>query len=141
MISMVGRLDESGMKKIADKGKGQYIHAPNPDDLRRIFLTIGETLQSEYVLEYDSPNNIVDGRRRSLEVRVKSGASGTEAFGHYDVAGLIATGAGRRASGDSGAQPQSAPFAIVFLPLALGMACLIGLPYALWLRPKSGSRD
>lgn len=139
MISLMGgKSDETGMKKLAEQGNGQYIYAPTPEKLKDIYINIGETLQNEYTLEYDSPNPVEDGLTRNVTVTVRKGDSGTQAKSEYHVPGVISTGGSKRPTpADGSAAPveqASAPFATVVLPLATLLGLLFAVPYYVWLR-------
>jgi Ca-activated chloride channel family protein len=141
-----GRVDEAGMKKMAAAGNGRYFHAPSGDQLKSIFVGIGETLQNEYVLEWDSPNPIEDGSNRKVVVTARHGPSGTRASSELHIPGVIATGAPRRPArapeaGTPGppAEALDPPVTSVFFPLGLILAGAFGVPYFFWLRsgPKA----
>lgn len=141
MISLMGgKSDEVGMKKLAEQGNGKYLYAPTPDKLKEIYLNIGETLQNEYTLEYDSPNLREDGLTRHLTVTVRKGPSGTQAKADYHVPGMISTGASKRPVPDESTdsapvkERTAPPFATVVLPLATLLGLLFGVPYYIWLR-------
>jgi len=141
MISLMGgKSDETGMKKLAEQGNGKYIYAPTPEKLKDIYVNIGETLQNEYFLEYDSPNPVEDGLTRNLTVTVRKGDSGAQAKSDYHVPGVIATGGSKRPAhveGSAGAPPVERappPFATVILPLATLLGMLFAVPYYVWLR-------
>lgn len=138
MVSLEGgKSEEAGMKKLAGGGK-TYLHAPTPDKLKDIYVKIGETLQNEYVVEWDSPNPIEDGSNRKVVVTVRNGPSGTLARTAYQVPGVYTTGAGQAAAtGDEPGARQSPPFLGVVIPLGLLLTGLFVGPYLYWLRPKT----
>jgi VWFA-related protein len=146
MISMEGgKSDDKGMQKMADKSNGKFysIDPANPaslDKLKDIYVSIGDSLRDEYVLEYQSPNPREDGSIRPVVVTVRNGPVGTKARSSYHVPGLLATGAGSvpanpDAAGDAaGDAPPS--LALIFFPLVLMLATAFAVPYFFWLRPR-----
>jgi Mg-chelatase subunit ChlD len=145
MVSLpTGKFDEAGMRQLAEKSKGTYIAAGSPDDLKKIFMDVGQALQKEYVLEYTSPDPVENGIKRNVVVTIRKGPSGTQAKADYPVGGVVATGAARRPTDSTGAgieaaPPPSVPFAAVFFPLAVLLALLFAVPYFGWLGRRNSS--
>lgn len=130
--------NERAMRELSDPTGGKYHFAPKPDDLKDIYINIGQALKDEYVIEYDSPNPVEDGQTRNIAVIVRKGPVGTLAKASYPVPGVVATGtAARAAKSTSGSEQPSVPFASVLAPLGLLMGTLFAVPYFMWLRPKS----
>jgi hypothetical protein len=133
-------IDEKSMKEFAEKSEGQYLRTPRPEELKKIYVDIGKSLQNEYVLEYDSPYPVEDGRPRDVRVTVRFGDSGTTAAGGYKVSGILGTGvrkapaAGTTGTDGTTATPEKPPFAGVFFPLLAVLGLLFAIPYALQLR-------
>jgi VWFA-related protein len=137
---MGGKNDDGGLQKLAEAGKGKFFHAPTPDKLKDIFINIGEALQKEYTLTYDSPDPVENGRARKVAVAIRSGSVGTHADTDYHVPGLVTTGGARRpAASGQGQDAGSAPVGTVFLPLGLLLSGLFAGPYYLWLRPRTAN--
>lgn len=129
--------NERAMRELADPTGGKYHFAPSPDDLKGIYASIGNELKNEYVIEYDSPTPVEDGVTRNVEVIVRRNDKGTRVKTSYAVSGVVATGAAARTSTSEGTPAASPPFWSVLMPLGMLLSGLLGVPYYMWLRPKS----
>jgi len=127
--------DEVLMSSLARQTSGQYTKVPSPDKLKDILIGIGKSMQNEYALAYESPFPVEDGRRRKVNVVVRSGAVGTQANTGYDVPGVIATGS----RSDGG--PNSASVGTIFLSLAAALGLLYAAPSLVRLRRSSPVED
>ncbi len=67
----LGEADENQLRPLADGTRGEYVYAPQPADLQRIYARIAGSLQSEYSLTYRSPNPLNDGTQRDVVIRLK----------------------------------------------------------------------
>jgi VWFA-related protein len=127
-------IDEPSMKEFAAGTGGQYLRTPRADELKKIYLDIGKSLQNEYVVEYDSPYPVENGMTRRVTVALRHGDRGTSARGEYKVPGVLGVGARKGPSADGTEAVQEAPFLGVFVPLLLGLGLLFAVPYVLGRR-------
>lgn len=79
-------IDEAALNAIAEQSRGQYIHAPNPEELSGLYQQISLRLQNEYRLTYTTSNPLRNGVARSIEVRV---AEATTVQAGYNPGGLV----------------------------------------------------
>ena len=71
--SRVG-IDEVVLRQIADQTGGQYIYAPDAEDLMTLYRTLANTLQHEYQLSYVSPRAADDLAVRDIRVTIRGAA-------------------------------------------------------------------
>jgi VWFA-related protein len=67
--------DAATLQKISEAGKGQYLFAPGPEDLRGIYASIAEQLSAQYVLKHPftgDPNQSI--HELTVEVALAQGA-------------------------------------------------------------------
>lgn len=127
-------IDEPSLREFADKTLGQYLWTPHPEQLKEIYLKIGEALQSEYALTYDSPNPVLDGLIRHVSVSVQFRGSGTRTAATYSVGGVLAGGyqskpASLTSTSEQSKREEEPPFVTIALPLLLLLSLLFGVPY------------
>ena len=145
MIGLGSDVDERVMGRLAQETQGQYFKAPSAEQLTEIYRSIGSSLQNEYSVTYESPNPDLDGLARNVAVTVRVGDRGTVANNRYSVRGLMNVGGSRQRparGAQSGTAPEASrpPFLAVFLPLALVLGSLFGVPYVQLLHPDWLSR-
>lgn len=63
-------VDERVLRRIASETGGEYLHAPDAEDLAALYRGIAVTLQQEYAFTYRSPRPFYDGTRRDISVAV-----------------------------------------------------------------------
>lgn len=68
--------DEVKLRRVASETGGKYYHAPNADELKRLYQSLSVEMQKEYVLTYRSPRPTYDGTRRNIVVTVQRGSGG-----------------------------------------------------------------
>lgn len=144
-LGNLAEIDEPAMKEFAERTNGQYLRTPDPQQLTNIYRKIGENLQNEYALTYESPNPEHDGMTRYVSVSVRVGKHGTTAYTRYSVGGVLAGGTPRRTGesvpGNERAKMASAsPFFSVAVPLLGFFAVLLGAPYFRSMRFKAFDR-
>jgi Ca-activated chloride channel family protein len=69
-------LDESGLIQLAEQAGGVYAYAEDAETLKRIYENYGILLKSEYRITYETPSELRDGIRRSLNVEIGEAGSG-----------------------------------------------------------------
>jgi len=90
--TMLGGLDEAGMKAFAQRAGGSYGYANDADSLRNLYEMYGRALQSEYVITYNSPSQLRDGVNRAVSVTLDGKAGMAPAGGtpsSYNPGGLV----------------------------------------------------
>jgi VWFA-related protein len=77
--------DEVKLQRVAAGTGGKFYHAPDADELKRLYQSLSIEMQKEYVLTYHSPRPTYDGTRRNIIVTVQrgSGESGVTTGGRY----------------------------------------------------------
>jgi VWFA-related protein len=77
--------DEVKLRRMAVETGGKFYHAPNADELKRLYQSLSMEMQKEYVLTYRSPRPTYDGTRRSIIVTVQRGGGepGVTTGGRY----------------------------------------------------------
>ena len=70
--------DEVKLRRVATETGGKYYHAPNVDELKRLYQSLSVEMQKEYVLTYHSPRPTYDGTRRNIVVTVQRSGEGPE---------------------------------------------------------------
>jgi hypothetical protein len=70
---------------MATETGGKFYHAPDADELRRLYQSLSIEIQKEYVLTYRSPRPTYDGTRRNIVVTIErgGGAPAVTAGGGY----------------------------------------------------------
>ena len=114
------------MQELAAKSGGQYYPVPKAAELRDIFVKIGEGLQADYTIVYESPNPNEDGSTRNVVVNVRNGPVGKQIEKAYQVPGVIAAGGRRGGSGGTGSLGSV---------MVVGL-CMAGLLLALYAAPN-----
>ncbi|MBY0528432.1 MAG: VWA domain-containing protein [Gemmataceae bacterium] len=142
MVNMsTDEADEQMMRELAEHTRGQYHKVPSPEKLKEIVVSIGQSLQNEYTINYDSPNPVEDGVTRKVSAVVRQGGVGTQAQTEYKVAGVISTGVGAKKS-DSGVGVRgSASPAMVFFPLAGLLGAMFAAPVLIRRRKSRDAED
>jgi len=62
--------DRAKLLRMATDTGGKFYHAPNADELRRLYQSLSIEMQKEYVITYRSPRPTYDGTRRAINVTV-----------------------------------------------------------------------
>lgn len=139
VVSLEGKTNNPVLSRVAAGLKGKFIDTQKPEDLEGIYSGIGQSLQNEYVVEYESPNPVEDGTTRNVLLTVRQGERGTKVNITYRVPGVTATGAGtvRTPGGASASAEGAQPFWSIFIPLGVLLTGLFVVPYRRWLRPGS----
>ena len=77
--------DEVKLRRMAAETGGKFYHAPDADELKRLYQSLSVEMQKEYVLTYRSPRPTYDGTRRDIEVTVQrsGGEPGVTTGGRY----------------------------------------------------------
>ena len=84
-------IDEATLKNLAQNAGGIYGYAEDPETLMSLYNSIRQSLQSEVVISYITPQTLRDGVKRSLSVHL-SGAWQARVSGSsssYNPGGLI----------------------------------------------------
>ena len=84
-------IDETTLRDLAQDAGGMYGYAEDPETLMSLYNSIRQSLQSEVVISYITPQTLRDGVKRSLSVHL-SGAWQTRVSGSsssYNPGGLI----------------------------------------------------
>lgn len=84
-------IDEQTLTNLAEQAGGIYGYVEDPEALLDLYATIRESLQSEVVISYITPQTLRDGVKRALSVRL-SGAWESHVGGSssaYNPGGLI----------------------------------------------------
>jgi VWFA-related protein len=68
--------DEVKLRRMASETGGQYHHAPDTDELKRLYQSLSVEMQKEYVLTYRSPRPTYDGTRRNIVVTIQQSGGG-----------------------------------------------------------------
>jgi len=71
--------DEVKLRRVATETGGKYYHAPDVDELKRLYQSLSVEMQKEYALTYRSPRPTYDGTRRHIVVTVQRSGEGPEA--------------------------------------------------------------
>ncbi len=79
-------VNEEALKSVAERSRGTYRYAPEPEGLSELYQQLSSRLQNEYRLNYTSPSTLHDGVRRGLEVRV---AETGDVQADYNPGGVI----------------------------------------------------
>ncbi|MBU1878590.1 MAG: VWA domain-containing protein [Chloroflexi bacterium] len=111
--------DEAALKAIAAGSGGFYTFAPQPDDLRGLYELLSARIQNEYRLTYTSPNALRDGTRRTIAVKLETGAGPATVNATYNPGGVIPEVAP--------SQPTWPLFLILFLVLGLLLVLPAGI--------------
>jgi Ca-activated chloride channel homolog len=85
-------LDETSLKKLAERSGGMYGFAENQEELSALYAAFGTSLRSEYELTYRSPSSMRNGLNRALKVTLKSPLGPSNSPGAttmYNPGGLI----------------------------------------------------
>ena len=80
-------LDETALKKLAERSGGLYSYATDSASLAALYQHFGQTLQSEYALTYVSPLTLRDGVNRNLTVSLAG--LGVSADTNYNPGGVL----------------------------------------------------
>jgi VWFA-related protein len=84
-------IDEQTLTNLAEQAGGIYGYVEDPEALQHLYATIRESLQSEVVISYITPQALRDGVKRSLSVRLAGAwedhVSGSSSS--YNPGGLI----------------------------------------------------
>ncbi|MGV8026676.1 MAG: VWA domain-containing protein [Anaerolineaceae bacterium] len=84
-------IDEQTLTNLAEQAGGIYGYVEDPEALQNLYATIRESLQSEVVISYITPQTLRDGVKRSLSVRLAGAwedhVSGSSSS--YNPGGLI----------------------------------------------------
>jgi len=77
--------DEVKLQRVAAETGGKFYHAPDADELKRLYQSLSVEMQKEYVLTYRSPRPTYDGTRRNIVVTVQRGGGepGVTTGGRY----------------------------------------------------------
>lgn len=77
--------DEVKLRRVATETGGKFYHAPDADELKRLYQSLSVEMQKEYVLTYRSPRPTYDGTRRNIVVTVQRGGGepGVTTGGRY----------------------------------------------------------
>ena len=70
--------DEVKLQRVAAETGGKFYHAPDAEELKRLYQSLSVEMQKEYVLAYHSPRPTYDGTRRDIVVTVQRGSGGPE---------------------------------------------------------------
>jgi len=116
--------DEVKLRRMAAETGGKFYHAPDANELKRLYQSLSVEMQKEYVLTYRSPRPTYDGTRRNIIVTVQRSGGGIEVTtrGRYLEQHLI--------------NIRSAP--MLFLAFLLPLLVLLALPAAV-SRVKRGA--
>lgn len=157
MISFASKNKDSQLDEVAKGTGGQHLVAAlptsnlkGPSDVQKKFLEIGRKLKQQqyHLVEYDSPNTLMNGESRNVVVTVRAGKNGTQARASYDVGGVMTAGGAKKKpaateEGKSGnaastkedkAAGNAPPLTLVFVTLGLVLLGLLAIPYFTWLR-------
>jgi len=84
-------IDETTLKNLAQNAGGIYGYVQDPQELVGVYATIRQSLQSEVVVSYITPQSLRDGVLRSLSVHLRgawqNNVAGT--ISSYNPGGLI----------------------------------------------------
>ncbi len=86
LIGTNAGIDEARLREIAEQSRGQYLHAPDPDDLGPLYQQISSRLQNEYRITYTTSSPLRNGVARGIEVRI---GETTAAGAGYNPGGLV----------------------------------------------------
>jgi len=84
-IGLGGDIEESELRKIAQRTGGDYRRAPSADDLADIYREIYEDISGFYVLAHSSTDPFFNGTWRVLEVTINSNEYTGDGHGEYFV--------------------------------------------------------
>jgi hypothetical protein len=133
-----GDADVKIMQEMASGSPGGEFHlAADPRKIKDIFETIGKSLQNEYTLNYTSPNPVEDGLKRRVTVNVRSGLVGKQAYGDYNVPGVISTGAASQRSAGGSFIGRVVSIGTVFAVLTVLLGLMLGAPLVLRSAPAA----
>lgn len=156
MVSFASKNKDEQLDEVANATGGKHLVAAlptsnlkGPSDVQKKFLEIGRKLKQEqyHLVEYDSPNPLMNGERRNVVVTVRAGKKGTQARASYDVGGVMTAGGAKKDpvgkatdQSEAGKDEKSAsapPITLVFITLGLVLLGLFAVPYFTWLRGGS----
>ncbi len=69
LVGLGGKIDTRYLNRLAERTGGQYLEAPQPDELPPLFQNVVNQLKTQYILGYDSSLE-PDAENHSLTVRV-----------------------------------------------------------------------
>jgi VWFA-related protein len=67
-----GGINQGTLKKIAAETGGRAFFPRSPEDLDKAFAQIDEDLRSQYILAYQTGNEVQDGSFRTIQLKVKN---------------------------------------------------------------------
>lgn len=68
-IGLGDNINQEALRQIADSTGGEFYLAPSSSQLAQIYQAIAQSIESEYLIEYVSPNPVRNGSVRSVVIR------------------------------------------------------------------------